>query len=473
MALVAHPSHMIIQSYARQGHRLDTIQVEIQLLPGLPQLQIIGLPDTGIKESILRIKSAIKSQGFQWPNAQQIVVNLRPSYQKKTSEGLELAIALGYLLLTKQIRKPKWFSEQAIIYGGLHLDGTVQTPHDLNWHPENQNQILVTGISSTNIRNVVLLNELKDFSTSEVQEIQSDWRDSLERPNLQKSFTSPELAELMVVSTLGRFSTLLLGAPGTGKTTLAEQLYALTSPPDEETFLWAKALWTQEAQELKWRPWVQPHHSGSKLGLLGGGVPLRLGEISRAHGGVLFLDEFLEFDREAVEGLREPLEKKCIRLARVGRTEKFPADFQLIAATNLCPCGKRTIDFKPSCHYTVMRCRSTIQKLSGPLLDRFELVMFTDVQSSQRTVNLLELRNQMDEKVRECPLSKWQGFDEDVPPTFEKVLMGLSERRRLTMLRVARVLAYWRGVHRLSFEDWQKVYDWTITPLNQIQKLLA
>lgn len=465
---------MIIQSYARQGHKLEPMQVEIQLLSGLPQLQIIGLPDTGIKESVLRIKSAIKSQGFQWPVAQQIVVNLRPSYQKKNSEGVELAIALGYLILTGQIEKPSWWNDQAIVYGGLSLDGSVQTPDDLNWHPENSEKILVTGVTLSNIKNVVPLKKLDEFSTAELQILKMDWRDHLERPEFRKKFATADLAEFMAVATLGRFSTLLMGSPGTGKTTIAEQLQAMTTAPDEDTFLWTKALWQQEATELRWRPWVQPHHSATKLGLLGGGVPLHLGEISRAHGGVLFLDEFLQFNSEAIEGLREPLEKKCIRHARARKIEKFPADFQLIAATNLCPCGKRGLNFKPHCTYTVMRCRSTIQRLSGPLLDRFDLVMFSDEHlSKDRTVNLEEVRTQIDERLKVCRLEDWNQFEDVIPESHEVLIASLSERRRLTMLRVAKCFAYWKDSKRLSLEDWQKVYNWTINPAFHVQKLLA
>lgn len=467
---------MIIQSYARQGHRLEPIQVEIQLLPGLPQLHILGLPDTGIKESVLRIKSAIKAQGYQWTRAQQIVVNLRPSFQKKSSEGLELAIAIGYLLLTDQMPKPDWFNDQTIIYGGLHLGGEVETPRDLNWYPNHQNEILVTGETSISVNNVVALKELNDFPVANIQEVKKDWREDLVRPPIHKNKTTKELADFMAVATLGRFSTLLFGAPGTGKTTMAEQLCGLTTMPEEKSYLWTKALWSQEGSELKWQPWVQPHHSITKLGLLGGGVPLQLGEVSRAHGGVLFLDEFLQIDYDALEGLREPLEKKVIRHARIGRTEKFPADFQLIGATNLCPCGKRTDDMRknPSCHYTLMRCRSTLQRLSGPLFDRFEIaMMITKHPRSERTVDLLEVREKMAKKIAKCPLKDWQGFSEELPENYENSIEDLSERRRLSMLRVAKTLAYWRGSSTLSSQDWQKVYEWTIKPADQIQRLLA
>lgn len=371
---------MKLLSLIRENNSLVPVEVEITLLAGLPTIQYLGLPDQVIKESIHRIKSAIRQQGFEFPRAQQVLVNIRPNHLKKSSRGLELAVAAGILWETGEVPVPPGL-EKLFIYGELGLSGEVFEPEDLasDFEGGESAQVLTGSLSSVCCpfaRRV--LRELKDlsqpvFHPPEMRAL------TVERPREGLGFYySEKQAEILSVVALGGHSLLLAGPSGSGKTTMAKVLPALMSAPRPEEILEIKKINKDlHHGDSFWRPVIHPHHSSTPLALVGGGVPPMPGEISRAHRGLLILDELLEFDTQVQESLREPMEEGSLRLSRGTRAVRYPAMAQVVATTNLCPCGDYTPGCTPSCRYSKYRCQAYAQRLSGPIVDRFEILHFS------------------------------------------------------------------------------------------------
>ena len=367
-----------VQSLIQDKATLVPVDVELTLWPGLPGIQFLGLPDQHLKESALRIKSAIKAAGFQFPVAQQILVNLRPSHLKKTSRGLELAVAAAYLWESEQLKAPLPSSDH-FLYGELTLSGDVLEPEDLAKSFQDPHRVILTGSakseSPARFRRQVARN-LKDLLKPE-EVSASTGLDRPERPTLALQRTySAEQARLIEVLAVGEHSALMAGPAGSGKSTVAQCLPSFLRAPSEKQFYELKKIHAEFGQELKWRPVVKPHHSTPVIAMIGGGSVPFAGEISRAHGGVLILDELLEYPSQVQESLREPFEEGQMRVFRNGKLKIYPAQAQILATTNLCPCGTWTPS-KPmemACVYNRTRCRSYGQRLSGPLVDRFEIL---------------------------------------------------------------------------------------------------
>ena len=372
---------MKLKSLVREDNTLVPVEVEISLLPGLPTIQFLGLPDQIIKESIHRIKSAIRSQNFDFPRAQQVFVNIRPNHLKKSSRGLELAVAAGILWETGQVPMPLG-QNNFFIYGELGLNGQVFEPDDLasDFEADENSQVLTGTLSSVCCpfpRRVV--HELKNltrpqFHPVEMREVK------INRPKDGLSLSFPEShAEILAAVALGGHSLLLAGPSGSGKTTLVKALSSFLAEPLPEEILEMKKMNKDLTHENSmWRPIIHPHHSSSPLAMVGGGVPLKPGEISRAHRGLLILDELLEFHPKVQEALREPMEEGSLRLSRSNRAIRYPAMAQVVATTNLCPCGDFTPGCRVRCRFSLLKCRSYSHRLSGPMVDRFEVLHFTE-----------------------------------------------------------------------------------------------
>jgi len=447
---------------------LEAMEVELELLPGLPQLQVIGLPDAHIRESALRIKSALTAQGYQWPRGHQVVVNLRPSHLRKQSRGLELAIAVALIWATEQA-PCAWDvkTSEIFIYGELGLTGDVRCPEDLETAPIND-CVLLLGKKQQPV-------EGRFFEISQL----SDLRESLplkenletkkwQRPKPLAFGFSDAVARMLKVVALSEASVLLAGPPGTGKSTWAQALHGLLEEPTPETWQACRSLHAREGKKLEWRPLVNPHHTIPAISMIGGGFPLFPGDIAKAHGGMLLLDELLEFDRQVLEALREPVEAGQMRVSRRGVTRVWPAQFQLVATTNLCPCGKLSPAWKKACAFSLRRCRSTWEKLSGPMLDRFDLLLFTqDWNRGEKSHSLSDIladleRLRSQEKpaaTAEIPSSL---LDEDT-----------SMRRRRSMTRVARALAQLEGSKRVLNRHWVEAYDLCVKPQDGFYQLFA
>lgn len=425
---------MKVYSLAKDQDLFRKVEVEVLLSPGLPQMHFIGLADQVIKESVHRIKSAIRKQGFEYPLTQQILVNIRPNNLKKHSCGIELAIAAAILWETEQLAKPLE-QKNLIIYGELGLGGEVFVPQDLFFASKVcEDGTLLTGICEGEFGfDRLCIRELKEINLAPsipANLMKKKWQ----RPNwaLDLDF-SAEHANLIKLLALGGHSALLAGPAGSGKTTLAKALECFL--PEPSAF---------EAKEIEgnWRPIIHPHHSATPLAMIGGGNPPKQGEISRAHRGLIILDEFLEFHPRVQEALREPMESGRIRLARGSQAREFDCLAQIVGTTNLCPCGDLLPGKMISCGYSRTRCDSYRMRLSGPVLDRFHiLVLIQNGNKSAKTIRgekILQDLFKIWEQNNDSTLLKGSENQDELNKFLPET--G-SRRRKLSILAVAKTWA--------------------------------
>ncbi|MCB9073111.1 MAG: ATP-binding protein [Bdellovibrionaceae bacterium] len=441
---------MILHSFVRGPFGLSVVEVEVLLQRGLPKIEILGLPDRGLQESSTRIQSAIASQGFQFPKAQRVVVNIRPLDVRKSSNGLELAIALAILHLTGQKSFPE--GGPYFIYGELSLAGEVYVPKDIELLPKMKNTLLTGHSPDAQIPPIGTYCSLSALK----EELQ--WRESFSnvswvRP-MPKVNTVPEsVARLLALTTVGEHSLLMAGPSGSGKTTLAENIKTFLRQPSEEQKWDIRRNGRLFGETRTWRPEMVPHHSISVSSMLGGGNLAAPGAIVKAHHGVLVLDELLEFHQEIQAALREPTEKKTITISKNTKHHTYDAHFLLIGATNLCRCGAFVPEQNNRCRCSSIELRKYIDKLSGPLLDRFTLFSLTHEwrQKSEKMVSMEEVgiqiqaaqdfadqrNNGCNEFLSESDLLQQlvNKSDRDYFPEFA------SWRRYLSFLRVARTFA--------------------------------
>ena len=472
---------MKVQSLVSNGEDLMSVEVELKLAPGLPTITFLGLPDQHMKESALRIKSAIRNQGFQFPKAQQIIVNLRPSYMKKNSRGIELAVAAAYLWESEQVPAPIP-DQNFYVYGELNLSGDVYLPAGLSTSFPNDEAVILTGASSNtekfNFKRLQISN-LQDLASP--QEIPPgekiyDWIP----PEIEfDGLFSKSQAEFLEIVCIGEHSALIAGPSGSGKTTMAKLIPNLIREP-----------WQKHAMQIKknypqgtWRPIIKPHHSTPLISMVGGGGGLQMGEIVRAHGGVLLLDELLEFHPQVHEALREPFEEGCLRIVRGGRVKEFLAESLIIGTTNLCPCG----DFIPgrkilNCRFGKTKCHSYSKRMSGPVVDRFQMIYFSS-QGDDRKISADKIKNKiqaaqkfalqtrgMDQSNGQLTLAKVKTFLNSAPWIEKSLPKGLSERRKLAQLRVARTIADLESSISIEPHHLNKAQLFTIGPFEKIRQ---
>jgi len=475
---------MKLKSFIQNHCHLEIAEVEIELIPGIPQIHFLGLPDRLIKESFYRIKSALKRAGYQFPLSSQMIVNIKPNHLRKSSRGVELAVAIGLLLLTEQIPS-ELVDLDWIIYGELGLDGTVYEPTDLAAQAGRfRSQNILTGRATS----AEVLGNLSFFRLPSLKEPQIERTKtnsemcSFQRPKdgLHLKYSKIE-AEFLFLFSLSGLHGLLAGDAGAGKSTLAKKALSFLPPPSH----FEDGRWSQQ-----WRPCVAPHASVTPAAFLGGGAHLYEGEIERVQSGLLLMDEFLEFDPDVLESLRGPMTGEKLRLSRGSESREISPNFQVLATTNLCPCGKWTPEkrHQVGCRFSRLRCTRYLEKLSGPILDRFGLLVFLK-KSTERNCSGDEILHRIEGVRALCSHADF--FEEDARALH--YYQDQSTRRRNYLRKVSQIYAAERylasnhlkvsgmnGVdasddqHRItievSFQDYNKAEPWVLQPFLELER---
>jgi magnesium chelatase family protein len=389
---------MLVKTYGSAVYGVDaiTITVEVNVMKGKNYF-IVGLPDNAIKESLQRVESALKSNGFLMPRI-KLLVNLAPANIRKSGSAFDLPIAIGILAGSGQLKNPETLRE-FIIMGELNLDGSIlpvkgALPMAIQARKENFKGFIVP---RPNGGEAAIVNQLAVYPVSHIREVVDFLDRRLEIKNIESDirtgfFTTQYDFELdfnevhgqqhikraLEIAAAGAHNAILIGPPGSGKTMLAKRLPTILPPLNlqealETTKIHSVAGKLQaNSMLIARRPFRSPHHTISDIALVGGGGLPQPGEISLAHNGVLFLDELPEFRRSVLEVMRQPMEERRVNISRARMSIDFPASFMLLASMNPCPCGFYNHPER-SCTCPPGAVQKYLNRISGPLLDRIDL----------------------------------------------------------------------------------------------------
>ena len=478
----------VLYSRALAGMEAPLVTVEVHLANGLPMFTIVGLPEAEVKESKDRVRAALLNARFEFP-ARRITVNLAPADLPKESGRFDLPIALGILVASGQIPGDKLkhyeFAGELALTGDLRpIRGALAMTFKA--HGDGRAFVLPTASATE----AALVTDATVLGAKSLLQVCAHLADREKIPAFEGVATVrvvhyPDMSEVkgqgqakraMEIAAAGRHSVLMMGPPGTGKTMLAARFPGILPAMTDAEALEAAAVQSLSPGGFKVENWKKrnfrsPHHTASGVALVGGGSNPRPGEISLAHQGVLFLDELPEFERNVLEVLREPLESGRITISRAARQADFPAEFQLIAAMNPCPCGYLG-HFMNKCRCTPDQISRYRSKISGPLLDRIdlqievpavpqlELVKAAKGEGSEAIRERVERAFQMQLKRQGKPNAKLavKEIDEICKPDAagEELLksaiqrIGLSARAYHRVLKVARTIADLAGSENIS-----------------------
>lgn len=378
-----------VRARAALGIHAPPVDVEVHLGGGLPSFSIVGLPNTALREARDRVRGALTTSGFDFPR-RRITVNLSPADLPKDGARFDLAIALGILAASGQLKSSCLaggvFSAELALSGALRpVPGTlpvaVQCAQSCEWlmvAPDNADEAALGGAEVYTAPHLLDIHaHLSGRQPRSAVRPRHMAPEHAACPDLRDVRGQHRARRALEIAAAGGHSLLFCGPPGSGKSMLAARLPGLLPPMSHDEALESAAIHSVVEGRIdptRWgqRPFRQPHHTASSRALTGGGRSPRPGEISLAHHGVLFLDELPEFPRDALEALREPLETGEIHIARAATQLRFPARFQLVAAMNPCPCGYLG-ENDARCQCTPNQVRQYQNRISGPLLDRIDM----------------------------------------------------------------------------------------------------